>query len=114
MYASEKTSLVPMVPTIVKTGLTSRFPNGWFAKLFDRSGNAIKRKLTVIAGVIDCDYRHEWGVVMVNLQPFVEIIDRGDRICQAVFLPVLDVSMKEVETPFAIEERTGGFGSTGK
>lgn len=68
----------------------------------------------MVAGVIDSDYRHEWGVVMVNLQPFVEIVDRGDRICQAIFLPVLEIAMREVTEPFPIEERTGGFGSTGK
>lgn len=113
IYASEDASLVPGVATLVKTGLQSKIPTGWFAKLFDRSGNALKR-FHVLAGVIDSDYRGEWGVVVINHTSFTIGIEQGDRIAQAIFLPLMDVALKESSTEFPFEGRLGGFGSTGK
>ena len=59
-------------------------PEGYEAQVRPRSGMAIKHGITVInsPGTIDCDYRGEVKVPIVNLsnEPFT--ITHGDRIAQ--------------------------------
>jgi dUTP pyrophosphatase len=83
---------------------------GFFAKIFDRSGLALKKRLSTLAGVIDSDYRDEWGLVISNAgdEPFNYA--QGDRLAQFVLLPFLVAQDLEGEDV----ARNGGFGSTGK
>jgi dUTP pyrophosphatase len=68
-------------------------------------------------GTIDPDYAGEWLIPLVNRNaagtPPV-VINPGDRIAQAVFLPLIRPGFKVVEE-FSTETArgSGGFGSTG-
>src|SRR6516165_1026304 len=64
-------------------------------------------------GTLDADYRGELHVILVNLgsEPF--IVERGARIAQLVFAPIVQADIHEVA---ALDETTRGvrgFGSTG-
>lgn len=80
-----------------------------------RSGLGIKHGIVPAngIGVIDSDYRGEIHVCLRNngQEPFV--VNRGDRIAQLMFLPVLAASFIETEELDETARGTGGFGSTG-
>ena len=100
---------------LIPTGLAMALPPGFEAQIRPRSGLAARYGITVInaPGTIDADYRGEVRVALVNLghEPF--IIERGCRIAQMVFAPVLKVCWKEVQTLPDTHRGAGGFGSTG-
>ena len=108
-------TLQPLERTLVPTGLFLEIPEGYEAQVRPRSGMAIKHGITVInsPGTIDCDYRGEVKVPIVNLsnEPFT--ITHGDRIAQMVFAAYAKASFQTVTELSNTERGTGGFGSTG-
>jgi dUTP pyrophosphatase len=109
--------LAPGERKLVPTGLVFELPPGWEAQVRPRSGLALKHGLTVLnsPGTIDCDYRGEVQVLLINhgANPFS--VARGERIAQLVVQPAPQVAIRHV----SIEHLTrttrgaGGFGSTG-
>ena len=108
-------TLQPLERTLVPTGLFLEIPEGYEAQVRPRSGMAIKHGITVInsPGTIDCDYRGEVKVPIVNLsnEPFT--ITHGDRIAQMVCAAYAKASFQTVTELSNTERGTGGFGSTG-
>ena len=80
-----------------------------------RSGLGIKHGISLSngIGVIDSDYRGEIGVGLINKGDKSFRIERGDRIAQLMFMPVLQASFIEADELYETERGTGGFGSTG-
>ena len=76
---------------------------------------AIKHGITVInaPGTIDCDYRGEVKVPIVNLSNETFEIAHGDRIAQMVFARYEQATFEEVSVLSETERGAGGFGSTG-
>ncbi len=100
---------------LVPTGISLEIPFGYEAQVRPRSGLALKKAITTLnsPGTIDCDYRGEIGVILINhgLTPFR--IEDGDRIAQLVFAPVIQADFVEVENLDESERGANGFGSTG-
>ena len=107
--------LAPLARTLVPTGLYLEIPDGYEAQVRPRSGLAIKHGITVInaPGTIDCDYRGEVKVPIVNLSDEAFEIAHGDRIAQMVFARYEQASFEEVSVLSETERGAGGFGSTG-
>lgn len=105
--------LHPGARTLVKTGLTAELPDGVYGRVAPRSGLALKAGIDVMAGVIDQDYRGEYGVVLVNLGTAPFVIRQGDRVAQLVLERCLRAEIVEVETLTETARGAGGFGSTG-
>ncbi len=110
-----KMVIEPGARLLVPTGIAMQLPDGFEAQVRPRSGLALQHGVTVLnaPGTIDCDYRGEIGVLLINLgsEPF-EVI-RGARIAQLVVAPVAHAVF--VAAP-ALEETargTSGYGSTG-
>ena len=107
----------PMGREKVPTGLCLEIPEGFEGQVRPRSGLAARHGVTVLnsPGTIDCDYRGEVAVVLINLgaQPFT--VRDGDRVAQLVIAPFTRAPILEVETgELSVTERnSGGFGSTG-
>ncbi|MEN6541315.1 dUTP diphosphatase [Parvibaculum sp.] len=112
---AEPLTLAPGARALVPTGLAIALPTGFEAQVRPRSGLAAKNGVTVLnsPGTIDCDYRGEVKVILVNLgaEPFV--ITRGTRIAQMVVAPVTQAVLAEVESLDETVRGAGGFGSTG-
>jgi dUTP pyrophosphatase len=108
-------TLAPGARVLVPTGLALALPAGFEAQVRPRSGLALKHGVTVLnsPGTIDCDYRGEVGVILINLsdQPFV--IERGLRIAQLVVAPVSRLTWAETDHLPDTARGAGGFGSTG-
>lgn len=112
---TEPLTLAPGARALVPTGLAIALPQGFEAQVRPRSGLAAKNGVTVLnsPGTIDCDYRGEVKVILINLgeEPFT--VARGTRIAQMVIAPVTQGRLAEVETLDETARGAGGFGSTG-
>lgn len=97
------------------TGLAVEVPDGHVMLLFSRSGHGFSRdlRLSNAVGVIDSDYRGEVMVKLRNDGPREQRIERGERIAQALVLPVARCDFELVEELSSTERGAGGFGSTG-
>lgn len=101
---------------LVPTGVAFALPTGYAGFVQPRSGLALHHGVTVLnsPGLIDCGYRDELKVLLVNLDPVAPFeIHRGDRIAQLVVQAVGEVAWAPVEE-LPPSERGGGFGHTGR
>ena len=101
---------------VIPTGLRCEMAPGWVLMIFPRSGMGFKyqTRLSNTVGIIDSDYAfaENEGHILVSLRNPLDrelLIQRGTRFCQGIFLPY---GLAEEEEDF--QDRTGGFGSTGK
>lgn len=107
--------LLPGARALVPTGLRIAVPDGYEAQVRPRSGWALKHGLTVpnAPGTIDSDYRGEVGVILANHGPAPVTIERGARIAQLVFAPVVRAAWAPTTSLPATARGEGGFGHTG-
>lgn len=79
-----------------------------------RSGNSLKKGYTVAnsPGTVDEDYRGNLGVIISNPYSYRIRIEQGERIAQAVVVPILRMDWEEGEGEDT-ERGENGFGSTG-
>ena len=111
----EPLSLAPGEIALVPTGWALALPTGYEGQIRPRSGLALKKGLTLVntPGTIDCDYRGEVQLPMINLGPAPVTIRRGDRLAQLVVAKVERPLLFVVETLAPTDRGAGGFGSTG-
>ena len=107
--------LSPGQRLLVPTGLILELPLGLEAQVRPRSGLALRHGVTVLnsPGTIDCDYRGEVQVLLINLGDAAFTIRRGERIAQLVVQNVERVRLVESAKASATARGAGGFGSTG-
>jgi len=99
----------------IATGLSVVVPPGYEVQVRPRSGNALKRGLTVLntPGTVDANYRGPINVIIINLSDEPQVIKRGEKIAQLVVAPVCLAAVVEVENLDQTDRGEGGFGSTG-
>jgi dUTP pyrophosphatase len=116
LRAAEDMVLKPGARCLMPTGISLALPHGYEAQVRPRSGLAVKHGVTVLnaPGTIDCDYRGEVKVPLINHGTDDFIIARGDRIAQMVIAPVTRISWRTVEVLDDTARGAGGFGSSGK
>lgn len=106
------------MPVTIRTGLSFEIPDGHVMLVFSRSGHGFKNdtRLANCVGVIDSDYRGEVQVKLTRDQAASHflIVNHGDRIAQAMIIPVQQVQFVEVDDLTETERGTAGFGSTGQ
>ena len=101
----------------VPTGWSVAIPDGMAGLVVPRSGNALRMGLTVAnaPGLIDCGYRGELQVILINLGDSPVAIAAGDRIAQLVVVPVALGQALECDVlPESDGRGTAGFGSSGR
>jgi dUTP pyrophosphatase len=113
--AAESANLRPGRRAAIATGFAFAIPHGYEVQVRPRSGLAIKHGITCLntPGTIDCDYRGEVKVILINLGEEDFAINRGDRIAQLVVAPAPQALTQEVEDLDDTVRGAGGFGSTG-
>lgn len=102
---------------LVPTGVAIALPPGYAGFVQPRSGLALRHGVTCLntPGLIDCGYRDELKVLLVNTDPTEPYkVRRGDRIAQLVVQRVEEACFRVVEDLPASVRQTGGFGSTGR
>ncbi len=100
---------------LVPTGIALALPEGFEAQVRPRSGLAADHGVTVLnaPGTIDCDYRGEILVLLINHGERAFEIVRGQRIAQLVVASVIRARLVEVREIVPTTRGDGGFGSTG-
>jgi dUTP pyrophosphatase len=99
----------------IPCGFSIAIPEGFEGQVRPRSGLAARHGVTVLnaPGTIDCDYRGEVSVLLVNLGADAFAVTPGMRIAQLVIAPVVTPEWTEVVELPATERGSGGFGHTG-
>lgn len=116
LYACKEAVLTPGARTRVHTGIAVAIPEGYAGLVVPRSGLAKKHGITLVnsPGLIDCGYRGELQVLLLNLdreQPYE--VGVGDRIGQLVITKVEVPAWTEVDSLDETVRGEAGFGSSG-
>lgn len=100
---------------VVGTGLMVEIPEGYVMLLFSRSGHAFSKntRLANCVGVIDSDFRGEVMVKLTRDDGGSIDVEQGERIAQAMVLPVPNVNFVEASELSETTRGEGGLGSTG-
>ena len=79
-------TLQPMERRIIPSGLRVEIPAGFEMQIRPRSGLAAKNGVSIVnaPGTVDCDYRGEISVCLINLGAEIFHVRRGDRIAQGI------------------------------
>jgi len=102
---------------LIPTGIAIALPDGYAGFVLPRSGLALRHGVTCLntPGLIDCGYRDELKVLLVNTDPQQEYtVERGDRIAQLVIQPVEQAEFEPVDELPPSERGMGGFGHSGR
>ncbi len=111
----EPISIAPGRIVAVPTGLSMEIPTGYEGQIRPRSGLATKHGVTVpnAPGTIDCDYRGEVIVALINLGQDAFTVTPGMRIAQMVITTFTRVRIEGADALSVTARGSGGFGSTG-
>lgn len=112
---NKEISIYNNFPAIIRTGLSFEIPHGYAMMIYSRSGHGFKNdvRLANCVGVIDSDYRGEVKVKLAADGGGFSI-SHGDRIAQAMIIPVPAIEGFLVSNELSETGRgDGGFGSTG-
>lgn len=113
----ETTVLLPGEDILIDSGIKVIVPRD-FALIFkEKSGVAVKKKLTLGASVIDSDYRGVVHFHLFNNGTTSQTISAGEKIVQGIVFPISLCEPKEItEENYNLnctQRGEGGFGSTG-
>ncbi len=98
----------------VPSNVVVKIPTGYMLLLRDRSSTSKKKGLFCTAGVIDQDYCGENDELLVQYFNFTDadvIVERGERLAQAIFIKIEKAEWNEALT--MTTPSRGGFGTTG-
>lgn len=113
LYSIEEDFILrPGERKMVGTGISAELPEGYVALIWDKSGvgsKGIKR----LGGVIDCHYRGEYKVVLINLSNEDYEIKKKQKIAQVLIQKIENPEIEIVEELSETPRGEGGFGSTG-
>jgi dUTP diphosphatase len=112
---NSSTIITPGRTAMIPTGIAIALPAGFEGQVRPRSGLAANHSVTVLnaPGTIDCDYRGEVFVILINHGPNSFAVTRGMRIAQLVIAPVAAAKIREVAKLGKTTRGGSGFGSTG-
>ena len=115
IVSAEAGDLAPGCRALFATGFAVAIPPGFEIQIRPRSGLALKHGITLpnTPATIDCDYRGELKIALINLGRDAFHISRGDRIAQLVVGRVEPAEFMLVSTLSPTTRGEGGFGSTG-
>ena len=112
-------------PLTIKPGETHLIPTGmaihiadpaYAATILPRSGLGHKHGIVLgnLVGLIDSDYQGQLFISCWNRGDTEFTIEEGDRIAQLVIIPVIQVTLNQVESFDETDRGEGGFGHSGK
>ena len=117
VFAAETKTFLQNSVDIISLELRWAIPNGFYSKLFPRSGILREHFVSIDAGVIDADFRGIIQILMVNhhLQKTFTV-RTGDRIAQVISMEKFNANFHRVTDKHLLGQTkrgNDGFGSTG-
>lgn len=116
LVSTDTLVLAPGQRATVGTGVSIALPDGYVCFVVPRSGLAFKHGITIVnaPGTVDAGYRGEIKVSLLNTDAENSFeIKAGDRIAQAIVMPVSKARFIKVDELPGSDRGEGGFGSTG-
>jgi dUTP pyrophosphatase len=128
IYSPIDVELIPGQVTVIPTGLIIEAPEGYYYKIFIRSGFAVRNNVSLVndVGIIDGDYcGPEDEIKIALIRHFSSdpeenrkkvIIRKGERFAQLIFekMDFQHLEWDEQKNPDFAGNTRGGFGSTGQ
>ncbi len=116
LTAREEVTINPWEMKLIHLNLIVKVPKGYGLFLFSRSSVPVKKGLMIAnsVGVIDQDYsgeEDELKTLVLNVTKKNVVVEKGERICQGIFLKLAVAKFSEVKKMSS--KSRGGFGSTG-
>ncbi len=114
VLARESSVIPPQAIGRVPVNVIVEIPSGYMLLLKDRSSTPKKKSLLCTVGFIDQDYCGEGDEIQLQFYNFSStpvVIERGERLGQAAFVPIGIAEWEEVQE--MKKKNRGGFGSTG-
>lgn len=116
LTAREEVMVKPFEATQIPLNIVVKIPKGYGLFLFSRSSTPARKGLMVAngVGVIDQDYHgeeDELRLAAINFTKKKVVVEKGERICQGIFVKLMVPKFSEVKKMAA--KSRGGFGSTG-
>lgn len=116
LYSRLDMDVEPKNIALIPLNVVIKIPEGYALVLANRSSTGRKKGLSMIngIGIIDQDYCGEEDEIRFLCYNFTESsvkIEKGERIAQAMFLPVGKAEFVQIEK--MNEKSRGGFGTTG-
>lgn len=105
MIAPQQSVLIPM-------GVKTKFNEDYALVFFNRSGIASKKHLFRGACIVDSGYSGKLFLNLTNVSDEIQCLQAGEKIIQALLLPVPEVIIQEGKVENDTERGEGGFGST--
>jgi dUTP pyrophosphatase len=109
-------AIAPGQTRLIPTGIKVEVPPNHMLEIKNKSGIAFKQQLVVGACVVDAGYDGEVYVNLHNIGTVSRRVEQGQKIAQAVLVPIVTCEVEEV-TEDCLNQKTergdGGFGSTG-
>jgi dUTP pyrophosphatase len=116
LAANEDIDIPAKGVALVSTGIRFGIPKGYEIQVRSRSGLAAKNGVFVLnsPGTVDASYTGEVKVILANFGHNSFHVQKGDRIAQAVVIPVEKAQIiPVVDLNMTTTRGEGGFGSTG-
>ena len=115
-FLPEPVTILPGHRALIPTGLAIELPVGFEAQIRARSGLAVSAGIGLVNGIgtIDCDFRGEIRVPLINFGDAPFLVRNGDRIAQMVIAKYERILWEPVSDLSETERGSGGFGHTGK
>ena len=115
LLCREDTEIAPRTLGRVPANVIVQTPPGYMLLVSLRSSTPRRKGLLIPhgVGIIDQDYCGEGDEIMLQVYNFLDeavTVQRGERIAQGMFVPIMQVNWNEVDE---VGKGRGGFGSTG-
>lgn len=94
----ESVTINPGQSVMLHTGLRVAINPGWVGLIWPRSKLGAKKRIQVLAGVVDSDYRGEVMVALLNSGDEPLELRKGDKVAQLLLQPVSLCDVVEVES----------------
>lgn len=107
--------VAPSRPVVFGTGLAVEVPPGHALMIYSRSGHGFNAgvRLANCVGCVDSDFRGEVMVKLTCDEFGGHYVKPGDRIAQAMLIPVPALQVLEAEALSNTQRGSAGLGSTG-
>ena len=112
LHSAETKVIPPHTLLLFSTALSIECPKGTYGRIAPRSGLTVNKNLTVLAGVIDNDYRGDVKVAIYNFGENEQSISQGDKIAQIIFEQIKYPNFHQQKKLKPTLRDNQGFGST--
>ncbi|OGJ21100.1 deoxyuridine 5'-triphosphate nucleotidohydrolase [Candidatus Pacearchaeota archaeon RBG_13_36_9] len=112
LFSCEDAVLKPGERKMFSTGISTEFPEGYVALIWDKSGIAASG-IKTMGGVLEHTYRGEYKVITLNTSSENYEIKKGQKIAQLLIQPIVTAEVEEANELSETKRGEGAFGSTG-